>query len=81
MGWSNLGGIADDPRLTVSEIKQKTFVEVNEEGTEAAAVTSVGIYAPSGPPSFYADRPFLYMIRERSTGVILFIGRMDDPQI
>jgi serpin B len=69
----------------VSTVKQKTFAEVNEEGTEAAAVTVVGIeftsYNPEGPAAipFFADRPFLYLIRERSTGVILFIGRMDDP--
>ncbi len=80
----NLNGIADDPRLAISEIKHKTFVEVNEEGTEAAAVTSVGIWVtsagPRQPGTFYADRPFLYLIREKSTGAILFIGRMDDPQ-
>ena len=80
----NLGGITDDPRLAVSDIKQKTFVEVNEEGAEAAAVTSVGFIltsvGPSRPTSFFADRPFLYLIRERSTGAILFMGRMDDPK-
>ncbi len=69
--------------LVVSEIRQKTFVEVNEEGTEAAAVTvvvtaptSVG---PGGEIYFHADRPFIYLIRERSTGAILFMGRMDNP--
>ena len=79
-----LYGIADDPRLYVSEIKHKTFVEVNEEGTEAAAVTSVGFEVTSiGPPApvpFYVDRPFIYLIKEKSTGVILFIGRMDHPK-
>ncbi len=81
----NLDGIADDPRLKVSEIKHKTFVEVNEEGTEAAAITSIGAIDTSvgpgaGPMPFIADRPFLYIIRERSTGAILFMGRMDDPK-
>ncbi len=81
----NLGGIADDPNLAVSAIKQKTFVEVNEEGTEAAAVTIVGVLTTSAPSNplpipFYADRPFLYLIRERSTGAILFMGRMDNPE-
>ena len=70
--------------LAVSEIKQKTFVEVNEEGTEAAAVTVIGVIATSGggetgPVPFFANRPFLYLIKEKSTGVILFIGRMDEP--
>jgi len=79
-----LYGIADDSRLYVSEIKHKTFVEVNEEGTEAAAVTSVGFEVTSiGPPTplpFYIDRPFIYLIKEKSTGVILFVGRMDHPK-
>jgi serpin B len=79
-----LNGIADDPRLKVSSIKHTTFVEVNEERTEAAAVTSVGVNAtsigPTTPVPFYVDRPFIYLIRERSTGAILFIGRMDHPK-
>jgi serpin B len=76
--------ISDDLRLAVSNIKQKTFVEVNEEGTEAAAVTVVEMEltsaGPSSPVSFNADRPFLYLIREKSTGVILFVGRLDEPK-
>jgi serpin B len=70
--------------LFVSIIKQKTFVEVNEEGTEAAAVTVLEMVAtsvgPSTPVQFFANRPFLYLIKEKSTGAILFIGRMDEPQ-
>jgi serpin B len=82
-GGGSLSGIADDPRLAVSNIKQKTFVEVTEEGTEAAAVTVVEVTYTSLPtlPTFRADRPFLYLIRERSTGAILFMGRMDDPKV
>jgi serpin B len=74
-----------DWELFVSFIKQKTYVEVNEEGTEAAAVTVIGIgitsVGPSEPQSipFHANRPFLYLIKEKSTGAILFIGRMDEP--
>jgi serpin B len=76
--------ISDIP-LAVSFIKQKTFVEVNEEGTEAAAVTVIGFETTSGPGGtdyslFIANRPFLYMIKEKSTGIILFIGRMDEPK-
>ena len=77
------GGFANisDVFLAVSEIKQKTFVQVNEEGTEAAAVTVISMYlsAPLTTP-FFANRPFLYLIKERSTGAILFIGRMDEPK-
>jgi len=69
--------------LIVSKIMQKTFVEVNEEGTEAAAVTVVEMAPTSVGPGptipFHANRPFLYLIKEKSTGVILFIGRMDEP--
>jgi serpin B len=81
------GGFANisDVDLAVSYIKQKTFVEVNEAGAEAAAVTVIGMrdMAPPEPPKtyrFFANRPFLYLIKEKSTGVILFIGRMDDPK-
>jgi len=78
-GFSNIS----DVDLVVSQIKQKTFVEVNEEGTEAAAVTVIGIgvtaFDPNMPIPFFADRPFLYLIKEKSTGAILFIGRMDSP--
>jgi serpin B len=83
-----VGGLKNisDADLYVSDIKQKTFVEVNEEGTEAAAVTVVEIreYAAgpgSGSVPFFANRPFLYLIKERSTGAILFIGRMDNPDV
>ena len=77
-----LGGLANiaDADLAVSKVKQKTFVEVNEEGTEAAAVTVIEMKNTSSTsPSFYANRPFLYLIKEKSTGAILFIGRMDEP--
>ena len=77
------GGFANisDAPVAVSYIKQKTFVDVNEEGTEAAAVTAIAINLSMPPPpvQFFADRPFLYLIKEKSTGVILFIGRMDEP--
>ena len=74
-----------DVHLFVSNIKQKTFVEVNEEGTEAAAVTVIGFGSTSSGGGnmsipFFANRPFLYLIKEKSTGAILFIGRMDEPK-
>lgn len=67
------------PDVYVEFVKQNTFVEVNEEGTEAAAVTTVGMGLTSAPPSFVADRPFLFVIRERLSGTILFIGTIGDP--
>ncbi|HET6761432.1 MAG TPA: serpin family protein, partial [Gemmatimonadaceae bacterium] len=62
--------------LVITRVLQKTFVDVDEEGTEAAAATMVGIGPVSLPPSFRADRPFLVVIRERFSGTILFIGKI-----
>lgn len=63
----------------ISAVKHKTFVDVNEEGTEAAAVTSVEIGYTSAPPSFVVDRPFVFAIREALSGSILFLGLIGDP--
>ena len=69
--------------LFVSRCFQKTFVEVNEEGTEAAAVTVTEMVTSNEIPPipFFANRPFLYLIKEQSTGAILFIGQMDEPNV
>ena len=70
--------------LFISKVKHKTFVDVDEEGTEAAAVTSVEIretaIAPSGF-SMRVDRPFVFAIRENRTGTILFMGRIVAPTL
>lgn len=66
-------------RLFISFVKQDTFVDVNEEGTEAAAVTTVGVGLTSMPPSFRADRPFVFAIRERLSGTLLFVGKLAAP--
>jgi serine protease inhibitor len=66
--------------LFLSTVRHKTFVDVNEEGTEAAAATSVGVSVTSLPPSFIVDRPFLVAIRERFSGTLLFLGRIEDPR-
>jgi serine protease inhibitor len=62
--------------LIITRVVQKTFVEVDEEGTEAAAATMVGVGLTSMPAAFRADRPFLVVIRERFSGTILFIGKI-----
>jgi serpin B len=51
---------------------------VNEEGTEAAAATGVGVGVTSMPPSMIVNRPFLFIIRERLSGTILFIGQINE---
>jgi serpin B len=69
--------------LVISEIHHKTFVDVNEEGTEAAAVTTVGVAAKSAEPRqpviFKVDRPFFCAIADDTTGAILFTGSIVDP--
>ena len=65
----------------ISEVKHKTFVDVNEEGTEAAAATSVGAGVTSMPMSFIVDRPFVFVIRERLSGTIMFMGKVVDPSL
>jgi serine protease inhibitor len=62
--------------LFITRVVQKTFVDVDEEGTEAAAATLVGIGVVSLPAAFRADHPFLVVIRERFSGTILFIGKI-----
>ena len=79
---ANLSGISDS-RLYVDFVKQNTFVEVNEEGTEAAAVTTIGINltsaGPQNPPTFIIDKPFIFAIRERTTNALLFAGQVMNP--
>ncbi len=66
-------------QLYINAVRQKTYVDVNEEGTEAAAVTSVGVGITSLPPSIRLDRPFVFAIRERLSGSVLFIGKIVQP--
>lgn len=65
--------------LYISKVKHKTFVEVNEEGTEAAAVTSVEIGITSLGLFMRVDRPFIFAIREKHSQTILFIGKIINP--
>jgi serpin B len=64
--------------LYISQVKHKAYVDVNEEGTEAAAVTSTGISVTSAPIStpMRVDRPFVFVIRERLSGTVLFMGKV-----
>jgi serine protease inhibitor len=81
-GVADFSGISAAGDLFISKVKHKTFVEVNEEGTEAAAVTSVEVGLTSVPPPpevVRVDRPFLFLIRESHTGSIIFMGKIVDP--
>ncbi|RKU16626.1 proteinase inhibitor I4 serpin [Candidatus Poribacteria bacterium] len=89
MGIAFAPGLADFSRMAdlevlgqnlyIGEVLHKAVVEVNEEGTEAAAVTSVGIRATSAPPAFMANRPFFFAIRDNETKTVLFMGTVVDP--
>lgn len=74
-------GMHAEGGLFISRVKHKTFIKVDEEGTEAAAVTSVEVGATSTPDNFEmrVDRPFLFVIREKHSGTILFIGKIVNP--
>jgi serpin B len=81
---ADFSGMDGTKNLFISAVVHKTFVEVNEEGTEAAAATGVGMLTadvpvPEGPVVFRADHPFLFLIRDNRTGSILFLGRIVDP--
>jgi serpin B len=75
-------GIRASGGLKISEAFHQAFILVNEEGTEAAAATGVDMGETSLPvfPEFIADHPFLFLIRDRVTGSILFLGRVENPR-
>jgi serine protease inhibitor len=78
---ADFGGISSNGQLSITQVEHKAFVAVNEQGTTAAAATNVGIGVTTGttPFVFRADRPFLFVIRERLSGAILFVGQLNRP--
>lgn len=78
-------GTGADDRFFVTEVVHKTWVAIDENGAEAAAATAV-VLAPTaamvqGPPKvFHADRPFAFVLRDAATGLVLFVGRVEDPR-
>jgi serpin B len=74
----------EEDRIHISQIEHKTVIDVTEEGTEAAAATAVEFALRSAPPpttSVTIDRSFFYLIADRATGTILFMGRLSDPRV
>jgi serpin B len=72
-------------QLDITAVIHKAFVDVNEEGTEAAAATGVVVgrtsaAPPPTPKYFKADHPFLFLIRDQKTGTVLFLGRVENPR-
>jgi serpin B len=82
-GQADLSGMNGKRDLFVKAVVHKAFVDVNEEGTEAAAATGVVVAKRAAVPvrtQFVADRPFVYLIRDNHSGSILFLGRLADPR-
>ena len=81
---ADFSGMDGTRNLYVGFVKQKVAVEVNEEGSEAAAATGMGMALKSGlRPSqeFIVDHPFIFYIRDKLTGMLLFQGRVKDPTL
>jgi serpin B len=83
---ADFSGMTGGRDLFISQVIHKAFVDVNEEGTEAAAATGVvmaptaaRIREPKEPPVFRADHPFVFMIKDNRNGAILFLGRIVNP--
>ena len=73
------------PFFCIDQVIHKTFIEIDEEGTEAAAATAIAMWGagiPKPPPPFemIVDRPFLYVIADDATGTVLFLGTVNDPR-
>jgi serpin B len=85
---ADFSGMTGDKSLVISAAIHKAYIDVDENGTEAAAATAVVMematamppqYAPPPPIIFTADHPFLFLIRDNASGAILFMGRVTDP--
>ncbi len=81
---ADLSAISKEPVIFISDVIHKAFVEVNERGTEAAAVTAISVVGASigprkEPPVFRADHPFIFLIQDSQTKTILFIGKVMNP--
>ncbi|KAG8525056.1 Leukocyte elastase inhibitor A [Galemys pyrenaicus] len=81
IGKADLSGMTETRDIFISKIIHKAFVEVNEEGTEAAAATAVAVANCSlrQEKDFFADHPFIFMIRHNPSGSLLFLGRLCNP--
>ena len=82
---ADFSGMSTAEKLQISDVIHKSFVAVDEEGTEAAAATAVAMVGAAmpvrvEPKVFTADHPFVYVIRHNGTGAILFAGRLMTPE-
>jgi len=81
---ADFSGMTGNTELKIGTAVQKAFIDVSEEGTEAAAATGVAMTLKSVAPMpafiFRADKPFIFLIRDVRTGLILFLGKVEDPK-
>lgn len=87
LATADFSGIYDTEKqqnenLAISQINHKAFIDVNERGTEAAAATSVAFFTGYSHPNweFRADHPFIFLIEDKDTGCILFMGKIENPE-
>ena len=80
-GFDNMVDTSQGLNPYISNVKHKSFIEVTEEGTEAAAATVVEVVDESMPVMFNANRPFFFVIRDDRNGTILFMGKITDPSV
>ena len=78
---ADFSGITDKKGLCVSSVVTKAVLDVDEDGSEAAAVTAVGMDKSWSPPAkqFIVDHPFIFYVRDKTTGMLLFMGRVTNP--
>jgi serpin B len=80
-GDADFSAMTKQEALSVSDVIHEAFIAVDEEGTEAAAATAVVMLSSAFSPEVQltVDRPFLFALRDRDTGAVLFLGRVTDP--
>jgi serpin B len=80
-GNADFSGMTEAEQLYISSVIHQAYVKVDEKGTEAAAATAVFMGATARMPSkiFKADHPFIFIIQEKKTGEILFVGKVVNP--
>ncbi len=77
---ADFSGMVDGGGPWIDRVEHEAFIEVDEDGTRAAAATG-GVMLGSLGPTVDVDRPFLYVVRDRGAGTILFMGRVTGPSI